>query len=122
VQTLGIVAAGTFVGFLTGLFGVGGGFVIVPVLALVLRYPMPEAVGTSLLVIAVNSSFALAARVSGQIEWSVALPFAVAAIAGVGAGTRVADRISPTRMQHGFATLLVLVALYTGGRAAAGLW
>jgi len=61
-RVLTIAAAGTFVGFLTGLFGVGGGFVIVPALALVLGFTMPDAVGTSLLVIAVNSAVALAAR------------------------------------------------------------
>ena len=69
-----IVAAGTAVGFLTGLFGVGGGFVIVPALALVLEFPMGIAIGTSLLVIAVNSAVALApgpapARSTGARPW-----------------------------------------------------
>lgn len=117
-----IAAAGTFVGFLTGLFGVGGGFVIVPALALVLRYPMPQAIGTSLVVIAVNTAIALAARLGGSIDWRTTLLFAVAASAGVGAGTRIADRINPQAMQRSFAVLLVAVALYTGARAAAGIW
>jgi uncharacterized protein len=55
--------AGTAVGFLTGLFGVGGGFVIVPSLTLVLGLSMPDAIGTSLLVSAINSAIALAGRV-----------------------------------------------------------
>lgn len=117
-----IAAAGTFVGFLTGLFGVGGGFVIVPALALVLRYPMPQAIGTSLVVIAVNTAIAFAARLGGSIDWGTTLLFAVAASAGVGAGTRIADRIRPQAMQRSFAVLLVAVALYTGARAAAGIW
>ncbi len=117
-RVLTIAAAGTFVGFLTGLFGVGGGFVIVPALALVLGFTMPDAVGTSLLVIAVNSAVALAARLgAGPIDWGTTLLFTVAATAGVGVGKRVADRIEPATMQRAFAALLVAVALYTGTKA-----
>jgi uncharacterized membrane protein YfcA len=117
-----LVAAGTFVGFLTGLFGVGGGFVIVPALALVLHYSMPQAIGTSLVVIAVNTAMAFAARLGTSIDWGTTVLFAAAAMAGVGAGTKVADRIDAQTMQRSFAALLVLVALYTGGRAVAGIW
>lgn len=120
-RILQLVAAGTFVGFLTGLFGVGGGFVIVPALALVLRYSMPQAIGTSLVVIAVNTAMAFAARLGGSIDWETTLLFTAAAIAGVGAGTRVADHIEPQTMQRSFAVLLVAVALYTGGRAVTGI-
>ena len=117
-RVLTIAAAGTFVGLLTGLFGVGGGFVIVPALALALGFTMPDAVGTSLLVIAVNSAVALAARLgAGPIDWGTTLLFTVAATAGVGVGKRVADRIEPATMQRAFAGLLVDVALYTGTKA-----
>lgn len=113
-----IAAAGTAVGFLTGLFGVGGGFVIVPALTLVLELPMGTAIGTSLLVIALNAATALAARVgAGSIEWSTTLVFTAAAVAGVGAGKRVADRVDASALQRAFAALLVAVALYTGVRA-----
>ncbi len=61
-----IVAAATAVGLLTGFFGVGGGFVIVPALVLALGFDMPVAVGTSLLVIAINSAAALLARLGGH--------------------------------------------------------
>ena len=117
-----LTAAGTFVGFLTGLFGVGGGFVIVPALTLVLQYSMPQAVGTSLVVIAVNTATAFAARLGGGVAWGTTLVFVTAAIAGVAAGTRLADRIQPQTMQRSFAALLVAVAVYTGGRAAGALW
>ena len=122
IDLAALVAVGTFVGFLTGLFGVGGGFVIVPALALVLRYPMPQAIGTSLVVIAVNAAMAFAARLGGHVDWGTTLLFATAATAGVGAGIRVADRIRPETMQRSFAALLVAVAVYTGARAAAGIW
>jgi hypothetical protein len=118
-----VALAGTAVGFLTGLFGVGGGFVIVPALALALQFPMGHAVGTSLLVITVNSVVALAARVgAGTVEWGTTALFAAAAVAGVGAGKRVADRIEPQTMQRAFATLLVAVALATGARAVLALF
>jgi uncharacterized protein len=112
-----IALAGTVVGFLTGLFGVGGGFIIVPVLALALEFPMPSAVGTSLLVIAVNSASALAPRLGGGIEWGTTAIFVVAATAGVMAGKRIGDRLDAKSMQRWFAALLVGVALYTGTRA-----
>ena len=118
-----VVLAGTAVGFLTGLFGVGGGFVIVPALVLALGFPMPQAVGTSLLVIAVNTGVALAARVgTGTFDWAATALFTAAAAAGIGVGKRIADRIEPQTMQRAFAALLIGVGIYTGGRAAAALF
>ena len=115
--------AGTAVGFLTGLFGVGGGFVIVPALALVLEFPMGVAIGTSLLVIAVNTAVAFAARAgAGTIDWATTVVFTAAATAGVGAGERIADRLKPQSMQHAFAALLVTLALYTGARALLAIY
>jgi uncharacterized membrane protein YfcA len=117
-----VVTAGTAVGFLTGLFGVGGGFVIVPALALVLRMPMPEAIGTSLLVIAVNAAVALSARVATTtIEWRVTLPFTIAAIVGVLSGGRIASALDPQRSLRVFSVLLLSVAAYTAVRASASL-
>jgi uncharacterized membrane protein YfcA len=117
-----IIAAGSAVGFLTGLFGVGGGFVIVPALTLLLGLSMPEAIGTSLLVIAINSAVALVARIgSSTIDWSVAIPFTIAAVFGVLAGKRVADRLEPRRALRWFAALLVGVALYTATQAVTAL-
>jgi uncharacterized protein len=120
-RVLAVVAAGTGVGFLTGLFGVGGGFVIVPALTLLLRLDMPTAIGTSLLVIGVNSAVGLAARMgTASIEWGVTLPFAAAAIAGVLTGGHVAARLDPRRSLRWFAGLLVAVAVYTAADALVG--
>jgi len=97
---LKVVAAGLVVGFLTGFLGVGGGFVIVPALVLSLRYDMPTAVGTSLLVISLNSVVALLARGGHEtFTWSVIVPFTLAAFAGSTAAsasrTRSAAPASP---------------------------
>jgi uncharacterized protein len=113
-----IAAAATSVGFLTGLFGVGGGFLIVPALAIVLGFPMGAAIGTSLLVIAINAGAALLLRVgAGGVEWGTTILFGVAAVTGVGVGRRLGDKVSPSTLQRSFAGLLVGVALYTGARA-----
>jgi uncharacterized membrane protein YfcA len=119
---LTVLVAGTAVGFLTGLFGVGGGFVIVPALALGLKLPMPQAIGTSLLVIAINSAVALATRLATtSIDWHITLPFTIAAVAGVLSGGKVADRLDPERSLRWFAGLLVAVAAYTAIRAGSDL-
>ncbi len=117
-----LVAAGLLIGFLTGFLGVGGGFVIVPVLVIALGFPMPAAVGTSLLVIAVNSGVALAAR-SGHdsFAWDVIVPFTATAVLGSLLGKKVADRLPPATLTRAFAVLLVLVAGYVAVRALQGL-
>jgi uncharacterized membrane protein YfcA len=108
------VVAGTAVGFMTGFFGVGGGFIIVPTLVLILGFDMPEAVGTSLLIIAINSAVALSSRLATTgVDWRVAVPFTVAALVGALVGNRVADRLPSSDLIRWFAALLVVVALYT---------
>jgi uncharacterized membrane protein YfcA len=122
LQMIKVVAAGLTVGFLTGLFGVGGGFVIVPALTLALGLPMPIAVGTSLLIIALNSASALAARAgSAHFDWAVIAPFTLAAMAGTVAGRRIADRLPNSALNRAFAVLLILVAAFVGGHNALAL-
>jgi uncharacterized membrane protein YfcA len=117
-----VLGVGTAVGFLTGLFGVGGGFVIVPALTLALKLPMPTAIGTSLLVITINAALALSTRVATtSIDWGITLPFVVAAVAGVLTGGRIADRLDPRRSLRWFAALLVAVAVYTAVEATVSL-
>jgi uncharacterized membrane protein YfcA len=117
-----VLVAGTVVGLLTGFFGVGGGFVVVPALVLALRFDMPDAIGTSLLVIGINSIVALASRwQAGTIEWGTVVPFAVASIIGVAAGSRLASTRDSSSLQKGFIGLLVAVAIYTGVRSGIAL-
>ena len=78
-----VTTAGAATGLLTGFFGVGGGFVIVPALALVLGLPLALAVGTSLLVIALTSAVALAAHLaSGTLNLPLSTAFTLAAVVG----------------------------------------
>lgn len=118
------LVAGTFVGLLTGFFGVGGGFVIVPVLLLVLDMEMPVAVGTSLIVIGINSAVSLIARAGtgGGLDLHVALPFTIAALLGASAGTKAAHRLPVNTLVKWFVGLLILVAIYTATRSAFALF
>jgi uncharacterized membrane protein YfcA len=120
---LKIIGAATGVGLLTGFFGVGGGFVVVPALVLVLGLDMPAAVGTSLLVISINSAAALAARLGGHVrlDWPLLALFTAAALAGVLAGNRVASRVDPSRLGAAFTVLLIAVAGYLLARSLPGL-
>ena len=109
-----VMVAGTIVGLLTGFFGVGGGFVIVPALVLALDFTMPEAIGTSLLVITINSVVALSTRLqAGSIEWGTVIPFTIASLIGVVVGGRLASKHDSTSLQRWFVGLLVVVGVYT---------
>ena len=122
-QGLKIIAAATGVGLLTGFFGVGGGFVIVPALVLALGFDMPAAVGTSLLVIAINSAAALAVRLGGPValDWPLLGVFTAAALAGALAGNRAASRLDPARLGTAFTVLLIAVAAYSLARSLPAL-
>ncbi|MEX3105533.1 MULTISPECIES: TSUP family transporter [unclassified Streptomyces] len=105
-------AAGAGLGVVTGVLGVGGGFLAVPALVGVLGLRMRAAVGTSLLVITVNSVAALALRagtVQG-LDWSRIAPFAGAALLGAWDGRRLAARFSGPGLQRAFGWVLLGVA------------
>ena len=109
-----MVAAGLVVGFMTGFFGVGGGFVIVPALTLALGMSMPKAVATSLVVISINSAGALLARAgTAHFDWALIIPFTLAAVVGSLSGKKVTDRVSGRALTRAFAVLLIGVAVYT---------
>jgi uncharacterized membrane protein YfcA len=105
--------SGLALGFLTGFFGVGGGFVIVPVLLLVLAFPMREAVGTSLVVVAAASAMALVASLGASaIDWRVALPFALLGVVGSSVGRRLAARLNEALLRRAFAVALAGLAAF----------
>jgi uncharacterized protein len=98
------------VGVLTGLVGIGGGFLIVPALVLLAGMPMKQAVGTSLVVIAMNSASGFAGYL-GRVElpWGEMALFTVVAMAGILAGTRLVRVVSPAALRRGFALFLLAV-------------
>lgn len=106
---LPVVAIG--VGGLTGLVGVGGGFLIVPALVLIAGVPMRLAVGTSLVVIAINA-FAGFAGSLGEIDlpWTYGSAFAAITVAGIFGGTALSSRVPPPLLKQAFAVLLLFVS------------
>jgi uncharacterized protein len=105
--------AGLGVGALTGFFGVGGGFLVVPALVLLLGLPTVAAIGTSLLVIALTSGAAFAAHLtSGSLNWPVAAALGGAGIVGALAGSRLSGRLPTRRLRQGFAALVLAVGLF----------
>jgi uncharacterized protein len=116
---IAIMAAGLGVGFLTGFFGVGGGFVIVPALVLIVGLPMDLAVGTSLAIVAINALASLSARAAvAHFDWAVIVPFAFAATVATVAARFIADRVPAARLRQALAALLVLVAGHTMWQSA----
>ncbi|AUY48381.1 sulfite exporter TauE/SafE family protein [Streptomyces sp. CB01881] len=106
------VTTGAGLGAVTGLLGVGGGFLAVPALVSVLALTMAEAVGTSLLVISASALAALLPRLgaTGSLDWAVVAPFTAAAVLGAWDGKRLADRLSGRALQSAFAVALSAVA------------
>lgn len=112
-----LAAAGVGTGLLSGLFGVGGGFVIVPVLMGVTRMGVHRAVATSLAVlVAIGLGGAVGALVQGTLPWAVLLPFVAGGAAGMLAGRALAARLAGPVLQRLFAAAIVLVALLMGYR------
>lgn len=109
-----LAGAATGVGLLTGLFGVGGGFAVVPALTLLLKFPTRQAIGTSLVVIAINAAIALAMRGGDvDVDWALVGPFLATVTIGVAAGTHLASGVETARLTHAFALMLGVVAIYT---------
>ena len=114
-----VVVLATLTGFLTGFFGVGGGFAIVPALHLALRYPMKRASATSLLVMVITAAFGLASRtaagtltITAEAGAMVAL-FAAASMGGGIVGAQLTKRVPNRVLGFVFAALLVCVAAST---------
>ncbi|MFZ3417258.1 sulfite exporter TauE/SafE family protein [Arthrobacter sp. 3Tela_A] len=106
------IPVGLVVGFLTGLLGVGGGFLIIPALTLLLGVPMARAIGTSLVIIAVNSASGFAAHLDGlAIDWTLILSFAAMAMASSLATARLAHRLNEAVVSRIFAAVIFTVAL-----------
>ena len=98
-----VIAEGLVVGLVTGLVGAGGGFLVVPALALLGGLPMPIAVGTSLVVIAMKSFAGLAGYLSSvQIDWALAGAVTAAALVGALVGARLTAVVNPDSLRKAF--------------------
>jgi uncharacterized membrane protein YfcA len=108
-----ILGAGAAVGLLTGILGVGGGFLIVPALVMLVGLPMNIAVGTSLVVIAMNSTAGFLGHLNGiTLDWRLIAVFVVAGLAGTMAGSRLAHRLPAQRLRVLFGGFVIILALF----------
>ncbi len=108
-----ILIEGLVVGAVTGLVGAGGGFLVVPALVILGGLPMREAVGTSLLVIAMKSFAAFGGYVTAvHVDWTIALVVTGAAIAGSFGGAALAGRVPQQALRKGFAWFVVVTAVF----------
>lgn len=120
---LAVLVTATFVGFLTGMFGVGGGFVIVPALTLVLGLNVRHAVATSVLVILINAVISMGIQFDTLVDlnWSLVLPFALTAMVGSLIGGAVSNKLPKKTLSLSFAGLLILIAVYTATQSVPNL-
>jgi uncharacterized protein len=104
---------GALTGTLTGLVGVGGGFLLVPALVLLAKVPMRQAVGTSLFVIVLNTVAGYAGYAgSVTVPWDLVLWFAGFTAVGIVGGSALAAKVTQSNLKRAFAVLLVLVAAF----------
>jgi uncharacterized membrane protein YfcA len=112
------IGAGFAVGLLTGVFGVGGGFLSVPALTLGLGLPMSTAIGTAMVVASVNAAAGFAARAGTvHLELSVVGPFTIATVVAAVIAQRLARRLPDRTLVRAFAALLTLTAALVAGKA-----
>jgi hypothetical protein len=99
------------VGALTGVVGIGGGFLVVPALVVLAGVPMRQAIGTSLVVIAMNTTTGFLGHLGTEpLDWRVIGWFTLAASGGIVVGTRLVRHVSTTALRQGFAVMLLAIA------------
>lgn len=107
-----ILGSGALVGLLTGFLGVGGGFLIVPALVMLVGLPIQQAVGTSLVIIAMNSLAGLAGHLGhAALDIQLTLVFILAGIIGTLLGTRLSKQLQPNLLRQIFAVFVMGLAL-----------
>jgi len=108
-----LIFLGLMIGLLAGLVGVGGGFLIIPILVLVANVPMKKAVGTTLLIIALNSTLGFIGHLLNKtMDWAFLIPFSLMSIIGIIIGMYLSKFVSGTKLKKGFAFFLIIMVIY----------
>lgn len=104
---------GVGIGLITGFLGAGGGFLLIPALVLILKLPMKKAIGTSLLIIALNSIVGFVADAGHhKIEWNFLLTISAIAIAGILIGGLLSKKINGNKLKKGFGWFVLIMGIY----------
>jgi uncharacterized membrane protein YfcA len=108
-----VIASGAGVGLMTGILGIGGGFLIVPALVMLVGLPMQMAVGTSLIIIAMNSLAGFLGHAGdGSLNMTMTIIFTVAGLVGTFAGAKLNKRLPAGKLQKVFAWFVILLAIF----------
>jgi uncharacterized protein len=104
---------GAFVGIVTGLVGAGGGFLIIPALVIFSKLDMKKAVGTSLLIIAINSFIGFLSSLSHhQMDWQLLIIITVLAVTGIFMGNQLSHKIPGEKLKKGFGWFMLVMGIY----------
>lgn len=108
-----MILLGMGIGLVTGLLGAGGGFLLIPALVLLLHLPMKEAIGTSLLVIALNSLIGFTGNLYDKgIDWQLLLTVTSLAITGILSGSYLNRKIPSSKLKKGFGWFVMIMGVY----------
>ena len=115
VPLIWLILISLVIGMLTGLFGIGGGFLAIPILVLFFKVPQGKAAGTSLAIIAINSITAFFAHYQSwdNVDWKIPLFMAVAAVVIARIASIKSGQLNPVLLKKGFAVLLYSIAVFT---------
>lgn len=112
-QYLTLAVFGIAIGCVTGFLGSGGGFMIVPALVIFMKLPMKEAVGTSLLIIAVNSLVGFSGDIGHyEFDWLFLAVVTGLSVAGIFLGNRMAGNIAPHKLKTAFSWFVLIMGIY----------
>ncbi len=108
-----MVLLGLFIGMLTGILGAGGGFIIIPTLVLLLHVPMKTAVGTSLLIIGINSLFGFLFTLKQfTYDWVLLISFSLLAIIGIFIGSHFTEKIPAQTLKKSFGIFVLVMGVF----------
>jgi len=111
--TISLLLRGLIVGMVTGLLGIGGGFLIVPALYFFVNLPVKKAIGTALLIITINSLFSfLNSYTSMEIDWLLLIKFSMGAVVGIIIGTKLSRKIPGNYLKRGFGWFILSMSFY----------
>lgn len=113
VQPGKLLYSGIGIGLLTGLLGAGGGFLIIPSLIFLFRLSVKQAIGTSLLIIAINNLLGFTGDIfHTTVNWSLLLPVTAVAVAGIFIGSKLGEKIQGEKLKKGFGWFVLVMGIY----------
>jgi len=108
-----LVIYGVLIGLVTGFLGAGGGFLLIPALVIFMKLPMKQAIGTSLLIIALNSLIGFLGDIGRHaIDWKFITTVSAIAIAGIFIGGYFNQKVNSDKLKKGFGWFVLLMGIY----------